>query len=565
MAYFRIRNPIGTIPGVAANLLPENAAQVAVNCKLVNGNLATQRNNLAVNTPSKAGEKLSIYKFGNFWLHWISDVDVIKSAIAGDTTERTYFTENGEMRVTDSTMATPGGTDYPMDWYKVGTPAPTVALTATLIGTADDPDDTETMESRSYVYTFLANVGGKTEEGPYSPASNIVDWYPGMTTNLSGFPATPVGDYNIIGIRVYRRLSSDGDGAYRFLMDVTLSAGTTNDAITSAVVGEAEEIPSTNWYPPPSGIHSIVNHPGSFVVGAVGNEIAPSEAGQPHAFDPFNRQPVPYDIVALGVVGQGVLILTAAGLWYAAGTTPDSLIPEKVELDQSCVSKNSVFEINGAIGFASPDGLYTYGIGTATKLTGALFTLDQWKALNPSSMLCAYHDGKVFVFYDNGSPGGFIVYPGQVPTKIDLDFHATAVHLDKETDTLYMMVGNDIVSFEGDVSYKQQTWRGRYEQVPRKLCPTVGRVYATDYPITLNLYAVMKTSAAQKVIDSAPTGLTLTYADGRLKISKSVVDENPFRLPSGYLAKNFELECVHSGGEVSEIVLAETIQDLRKI
>ncbi len=532
MAFFKINSFIGSIPLAANHLLPPNAAQVAENCKLVNGNLGVLRENQSVNTPAKAGTIVSIYKFGAYWLHWISAVDVIKGPIAGDTTSRTFFTEGGEMRVTDATLATGGGTEYPMDWYKVGIPAPTTALTAVLSGSPTDPSDYSNQESRSYVYTFISGWG---EEGPTSPASNIVDWNPGQTVDLSGFPAAPSGDYNIIGIRVYRLLS----GEYKYLMDVALSAGTTNDAVASTALGEA--CPSTDWYPPPSGMHSLVNHPGSFVVGATGNEIAPSEAGLPHAFNPLNRQTIPYDVVGLGIVGQGVLILTGAGLWYAAGTTPDALIPEKVELDQSCASKQSIFDINGAVGFASPDGLYVYGIGEAANITQRLFSRDQWQALDPTSMICAYHDGKIFVFYDNGTPGGFIIYPGEQPTKIDLDFHATAVFVDKETDTLYMMVGSNIVSFEGAITYKEATWKGRLERTP-KLCPSVARVLASDYPVTFKL-----------------------YTDGSLKHTEAVADEKPFRLPTGYLAKEFEVECVHSGGEISEVIVAESMTDLKAV
>jgi hypothetical protein len=342
-------------------------------------------------------------------------------------------------------------------------------------------------------------------------------------------------------MRVYRRQAS----AYRHVKTAAISAGTVNDDIDSDAVAASEEIPSTNWYPPPTGLHSIVNHPGSFMIGATGNEIAPSEAGLQHAFNPFNRHTIPYDIVGLGITGQGVLILTGAGLWFAAGTAPDSLgPPEKVEADQSCVSKRSIFDFNGAVGFASPDGLYAYGMGTAGGLTSGLFSRDQWQALNPASMLCAYHDGKIFVFYDNGTKGGFVIYPGETATKIDLEFHATAVFVDEETDTLYLTVGDKIVAYEGSATLMEQaTWRGRVERTPHHCCPAAAVVRATGYPLTLNL-----------------------YVDGLLKYSKEVASQSPFRLPAGYLADRFEVECVVAGGiEVLEIVVAESMTDLRAV
>ena len=214
-----------------------------------------------------------------------------------------------------------------------------------------------------------------------------------------------------------------------------------------------------------------------------------------------------------------------------------------MEDDQSCVSKRSIFNLNGSVGFASPDGLYAYGMGASGGLTNGIFTRDQWQALNPESMVCAHHDNKIFVFYDNGTPGGFIIYPGDTATKVDLEFHATAVSVDKETDTLYMMIGSDLVAYEGTESSEQATWKGRVERTPHHCCPAAAVVRATGYPLTLNL-----------------------YVDGLLKYSKEVTSQEPFRLPAGYLADRFEVECVVAGGiEVLEIVVAESMTDLRAV
>jgi hypothetical protein len=536
MANIRRANFNGSIPGVAPHLLPENAAQMAKNCRLVNGNIAPLRDNAFEATPAKAGTKLSIFRMGNYWLHWISEVDAVQALQAGDTENTTYFTENGELRVTNAAMATTGGDQYPMDWRRVGVPAPDTAISATLSGTPDNPYDYSNTESRTYVYSFITDKG---EEGPWSPASNIVDWMPGLVVDLTGFPASAHSEYDgIVGMRVYRRVPNEG---FCYVTDVAFGISLQDSLPTSSL---GEEIPSKNWYPPPDFMHSIVNHPSGFMVGASRNEIVPSEAGLPHAYDPFNRQTLPADIMALGVVGQGIIIFTGEGLWFASGTTPEALSIEKVELDQSCSSRNSVFEIanGGGVGFASPDGIFAYGLGSAPNLTQGLFTPDQWRALDPSSMLCAYHDGKIFVFYDNGTPGGFIVYPGQTPSMVELDFHATAAYVDKETDTLYLMVGADIVAFDAGTTYKTATWKGRIEYTGRHIAPGTMRVRATAYPVTVNL-----------------------YADGALKHTKEVSSNRPIRIPTGYLSEEFEIECIVSEGEVSEIVVAETMRDFRSV
>lgn len=67
-----------------------------------------------------------------YWFHWTAIVNALKGPIAGDTTERTYYTGDGVPKVTDSTIATAGGgTDYPNNSYTLGIPAPAAAIVAT--------------------------------------------------------------------------------------------------------------------------------------------------------------------------------------------------------------------------------------------------------------------------------------------------------------------------------------------------------------------------------------------------------------------------------------------------
>lgn len=111
-----------------------------------------------------------------FWFHWITDVDVVRSPVAGDTTERTYFTGDGAApKVTDSTIATSGaGTNYPNNSYTLGVPAPVAAPGAALVlnsgsvtgATQANPVQITTGANHGLTtgdQVYLAGLGGMTQ------------------------------------------------------------------------------------------------------------------------------------------------------------------------------------------------------------------------------------------------------------------------------------------------------------------------------------------------------------------------------------------------------------------
>ena len=61
----------------------------------------------------------------------------------------------------------------------------------------------------------------------------------------------------------------------------------------------------------------------------------------------------------------------------------------------------------------------------------------------------------------------------------------------------------------------------------------------------------------------SPTSANFSiYADGVLKYQKQLADNTPFRLPGGYLSRQFELEVSGTNISVHEIEVAETMSEL---
>lgn len=522
---------LGEIPKVAAHLLPQGAAQTARHCKLWNGTLRPFRTDLSVATPAKVGTKQAIHLFaGQYWFSFLDEVQILRGPVAGDVQHRTYFsgdTAAGQPAVTDAAIAVQG-TQYPVNWYDLGIPAPSANLSVAFAGapTSTDPAD---KEDRLYAYSLVSAWG---EEGPLSPPSATVEWRPGLTVDLAGFAAPVTGRYNLSAYRIYRTLA----GEYKFLAEVPIAATAYNDAVPSAVLGEV--CPSIWWYPPPATLRFIGVHPGSFLVGFAGNELIVSEAGVPHAYNPNHRLTTDYPIVGGGIFGQSILVLTTGTPYLATGATPDNLSLERIEINQACVSRRSIVDMGEAVGFASPDGYYMVGPGVARNLTEGLFDRDQWQALQPATMLAAFHDGALFLFH---ATGGFIVVPGEVPTKIDLGFTTTALHVDPVTDALYFTSGHDIVRWEGGSALRTARWKSRLERLPKPCNFGWGQIRGKDFPGTVRL-----------------------YGDGTLRYEVTVASAAPFRLPGGYWAEEYEVE-TEGAWEVQEVVFAESIEELKAL
>lgn len=137
---------LGIAPKLASENLPENAAQVAKNCKLYSGDLIPYKESVLEATLTKAGVIKSIYPMdydtgggvmGKKWLHWTDDVDVVRTMTDGATDQRVYYTGDTTAvsgpKATDYTLATGGAGSYPQAWWILGLPKPTGTPTAVAV------------------------------------------------------------------------------------------------------------------------------------------------------------------------------------------------------------------------------------------------------------------------------------------------------------------------------------------------------------------------------------------------------------------------------------------------
>jgi len=124
------------------------------------------------------------------------------------------------------------------------------------------------------------------------------------------------------------------------------------------------------------------------------------------------------------------------------------------------------------------------------------------------------------------------------------DDQAAGVYLDIETDTLYLTDLTNIIEWEGDAaSNMTYTWRSGRLRAAKKINLGGLMVEADSYDsLIVKLYAML---------DNTLTLIT----------TLTITDDEPVRIPGGYLSNLYEIEVV-STDRVTGITLGQSIFDL---
>lgn len=194
MTVARISPFAGLAPKVAPELLPDNGAQVAVNCRVNTGDLSPLRGSTAAGSTTKAGTPTSIFRIdetaGAAWLAWVNDVNCERGPITG--LGRYYYTGDGVPKATTLALATDGGLlDYPKLFRALGVPKPVTKPTVTPSGGALADI------SRYYMYSFYDNWN---QESAFSPISDMTTGKPDGTWAIAAMDAAPPNSDDISAI-----------------------------------------------------------------------------------------------------------------------------------------------------------------------------------------------------------------------------------------------------------------------------------------------------------------------------------------------------------------------------
>ena len=139
MAGIKIATFLGTAPKISPELLPNTAAQVAVNAKLYSGDLIPYPQPVVVGNTGRTGTVKTLFGMRDpvtnalKWLSWADYVDIAVASPNENNEQRFYYSGDGAPKVSTFDMATSGAAPYPNTFYDLGLPIPpdTTVLTTT--------------------------------------------------------------------------------------------------------------------------------------------------------------------------------------------------------------------------------------------------------------------------------------------------------------------------------------------------------------------------------------------------------------------------------------------------
>jgi hypothetical protein len=370
----------GEQPRLHPRYLPDGSAQISRNSKMERGALTPIRMGRFVETlPAPAG---TIYLYRGVWFSWPGVVDVVPAPIAED---RLYVTGDGVPKLIS------GGVTYPL-----AVPLPVAAPSAVLQSGTPDP---ALQKSIAYAYTWVTSFA---EESEPSPLSNEILWSATLKAVVSGFDTPPTGRA-VTTMRIYRsETSALGETNLYFIAERDASAADFIDDVDVNVIQNV--IPSASYNAPPDTLQGIISMANGMMAAFDGKKIYFCEPYQPHAWPEKYVLTTDYTIVGLGSIGTTLMIMTAGQPYMAAGSAPENMVMEKLQVTLPCLSKQSIANLGDAVAYASPNGLVTITTSGASLQTAQLITREEWLLYEPQTFIAAAYDGRYLAGYSIRDP-----------------------------------------------------------------------------------------------------------------------------------------------------------------
>lgn len=521
-------------------LLNQGEATVASNVKLVSGAISALLGTTTLKALTKTAP-VSIFRYGtdasdsNYWLEFTTDTDVMLSPIAADSFQRAYWSDGSQIKMgVNSTIVS--GSTYPGSGYILGLPSPATA--ATVSGTA--PATASSSTALTAVYTYVSAYG---EEGPPSTASAVVTVDPAQNITISNMSVAPSGNYNVATKRIYLSSTVGNQAQFQFWKEIPVATTSTSGSYSQTALGEI--LPSSLWVAPPADLKGLKLMGNGAAIGFKDNTAYLSEPNLPHAWP--HQYPIDYKIVGVGVFGQSAVLLTNGFPYLIYGADPQAMSTQKLASPWACLSKRSIVDTGDGCIYASTDGLVSVSSGGMEVITKTLFNKEQWQALNPSSIsACLYNGRYVFTYTKADSTRGMYVldFSGQgaplTSCSLNDSTAITAMHVDPRTGTLCLAQGTNLVRYDKG-SALTYTWRSKKFRAPFPMNFGYAQVYASDYPVTLNV-----------------------IVDGVQKASKTIASREITTLPSGFRGLDWQLE-VSGTADVTQVNIATSVQEIREV
>lgn len=580
MTVLSLLNFIGEQPRVIPRMMPDTAAQSAINCRLDDGGLTPINRSSVQSTDGNAAWE-TLYRHAGVWMGWNAVVHAAPGPIADD---RLYFTGDGVPKVMIEGVTMPLGLAYPET-------RPTVTINGT--GSGD-------VVTRAYAYTYVTQWG---EESEPSPASTPAAWRPGQTVTLSGFTTPPTGR-GFTRQRIYRSQTGQS-GTYLYL--IAERAATTDDFVDTVAVNDFQEpLPSIGWNAPPDDMVGLTVMPNGIMSAFSGRRLYFCEPYYPHAWPERYVLTTEAPIVGLCATGDVLLVLTTAQPYIVQGSAPDAMQMQKLEQNLPCINARGIVDLGYACAYPTHEGLVVVDAGGGARLvTGNIFSRRDWLALSPQTMVAAQLSGRYVAFYEAQRPEGSVeagtlmIDTSGTGFLVRSDTRAVASFFEVETSGLYYVDPETgyIMQFDPlDTDRRFQLWKSKEFVLPRPenfsciliegedtITPAEQKaiddqtamivaqnaaLFALDEPLggalggaAYNVYAV--NGDRLRVLPAQSANLLTVTIRGDKEIFYAVTAPNRvMRLPAKKAHRKWEIE-VYANIKVERIKMATSLDELR--
>lgn len=408
----------------------------------------------------------------------------------------------------------------------------------------------EDKETRAYVYVYR-NI--YDEQGPPSEAatvttSAVLDVSVVVTNDNAGSYAP------IKQVDIYRTPTGSTIAEYFYVGSVNVLSGYGTYQFADTIKAELlnEVLESTDWYPPDQALTGLMSLPNGILCAWKGNELHFSEAYKPWAWPPKYIKPLASAIVGGIVYGSGAVVTTTSIPYMVSGVSPDSMTASKINVNQAGVSKWSIAVVDGAVMYASNDGLVTLAGATASLAQSQkFFTREVWRqaySAGLSAMRFAVWDGRLVVFSASGAFTPFMIRFDEADgTMTDLpSFYANCAFISQLSDQFYYVFNSALYQFNGGSSLSA-AWQSREFVMPRPV----------NFGICQAL--VEGTWAMEFWAYHQPTN---TYQKKHTQaLTSGLVN---FRLPSGYESDRYRVK-ISGTGRFRELRVAQTTRELANL
>lgn len=343
----------------------------------------------------------------------------------------------------------------------------------------------------TYAYTFTC-VNLWSEESQPAPAALISPTYM-QDVLITVAQPTFTGYREFSQFHIYRTF---GASPNYVRINKALVSGSQYFDDTSNVSEIGLSLSSVDWREPPMGLEGVEITSDGWAIAYKGNTVYMSEPNRLYAW-PYNKS-FSSDIRGVRAGKRFVVITTAKETHILVGTHPASASYDNLGIPQAGTSQRTMVNIEGAVAFASADGIVTVAGGRGSlDLSRQLFDRPDWQSrygpdLDSSGFRFAYHDGFLAALSDNVARPGFLVrLEGEegstftnLPFKVDSAFYLPVA------DALYYVVGSAVYEFGAGNNYLGTAqWSSKEYQLPKHEAFSTLYVRKGAGALTVALYA----------------------------------------------------------------------------